>query len=590
MKTIISQLKKALHIETGEDISRAVRSFSLGQRLIWGFFLVLFFVGIIGIIKKANDSLLVTVPAHGGSFTEGIIGVPRFVNPVLAASDADRDMTSLVYSGLMRIGTDGTLIPDLAKSYSISEDGLTYTFTLKPNLVWQDSLPLTTEDIEFTVQKVQDALLKSPHHASWQGITIERPSDTQISFHLKQPFPGFLENTTLGILPKHLWKTVTTDAFSFSTLNTHAIGSGPFKVTNVSVDQTGIPQVIEMAAFSHFALGEPYIATVRMRFYTNEETRLAALNNNEIDAMAGVSPGVVGQIKRNDTSVTTATLPRVFAVFFNQSQAPLFSNKVVRQALDLALDKNKLVQDVFQGYGVPISGPIPPGSIGFEGASATSTPAQTDHLAEAKELLAKNGWTMDQTKHVLVKIEKNGKTVTKTTELAFSLATSDAPDLKHTAELVQKTWQALGAKVDLTVYEQSDLNQMVIRPRHYDALFFGEIVGREPDLFSFWHSSQRNDPGLNIALYTSVQADKVLEQIRTTTNTEERLSLYEQVARMIQADAPAVFVYSPDFLYVAPKTVVKSSLSSIVINSERFSNAYQWYMQTEKIWTIFLPQ
>ena len=96
---------------------------------------------------------MVEVPAYGGTLTEGIIGTPRFINPVLASSDADRDLVALTHSGLLRPDNHGRLINDMAEKYEISEDGLVYTFTLKPNLFWQDGTPITGDDIIFTIEK-----------------------------------------------------------------------------------------------------------------------------------------------------------------------------------------------------------------------------------------------------------------------------------------------------------------------------------------------------------------------------------------------------------------------------------------------------
>ena len=587
----MNRIYRFFGVTNAEDISQAIRSFSLTQKLLWILFLALFFGSILNVIRTANDKLLVEVPTFGGSYAEGVIGVPRFINPVLASSDADRDVTALVYSGLMRVSPDGTLIPDLASNYEISEDGLTYTFTLRDGLTWHDGAAVTTEDVEFTVQKIQDTALKSPRQANWSGITIERKSATEVIFHLKQPFSGFLENATVGIMPKHLWKDLNAEAFPFSTFNIEAIGSGPYKISNITHDSSGIPDTYTMTSFANFALGQPKISEISLHFYPNEDKAVDALKGGTIQALAALSPELVEEIKSPSLRVQTSTLPRVFAVFFNQNQAELFSSKAVRQALDLVLDKNAIVDTVLKGYGVSITGPIPPGSIGFVAPpTATTTPSVDERILQARTLLVKDGWRLNTETNVFEKFTVDAKTKkeTKTGELAFSLATGAAPGLKQPAEEIAATWKKLGANVELKVYETSDLNQSVIRTRKYDALFFGEIVGRDPDLFSFWHSSQRNDPGLNIALYTSITADKLLADTRTTADVEKRIELYDQITDEIQKDAPAVFLYSPEFLYALPVAVKNVEMSSIVTNAERFSNSYKWYIATEKVWNIFL--
>lgn len=587
---LATKILKTFHISHPEDIFRSIRSFSFAQKLAWFALTAIFFGSLITIVAQANEKLLVTVPAHGGSFTEGIIGIPRFVNPVLATSDADRDLTALIYSGLLRTAPNGALIPDLAESYSISEDGLAYTFTLRSGLVWHDGAPLTTDDIEFTVKKIQDPALKSPRFASWNGISVEKNDERTITFRLKQPFVGFLENATVGILPKHLWGGIENSVFPFSNFNhVKAVGSGPYKILSTERDASDIPRSFSLLAFSRFSLGEPFITNLTLKFLPNEEEAISALENRDIDSLAAVSPLRAKELKRADLSVETSALPRIFGVFFNQNHAEVFANTAVRRALSHAIDKKGIVSEVFNGYAIPVDGPLPPGANGFTATtslSSTTTPAE--RIAESKAILEKDGWTWNAERLVYEKVEMKGKVVTRKTDLTFSLATSDVPELKRTAELVQKTWEAVGAKVELQVFEKGELNQSIIRPRKYDALFFGEVVGREPDLFSFWHSSQRNDPGLNIALYANISADKLMAEARTEADTEKRHELYRKIANEISADYPAAFLYSPQFLYVLPESISREPVPSVVTNAERFLNSYKWYIQTEKIWKIFL--
>ncbi len=144
------------------------------------------------------------------------------------------------------------------------------------------------------------------------------------------------------------------------------------------------------------------------------------------------------------------------------------------------------------------------------------------------------------------------------------------------------------AEVTLNFFDTGDLNQNVIRPRNYDALFFGEVIGRDLDLFAFWHSSQRNDPGLNVAFYTNITADKLLDEARTLSSREERIEKYWAFADAVEKDTPAVFVYSPDFIYVLPKAIHGSNITSVSIPSDRFLNVHEWYIDTDRVWNVFV--
>ena len=158
---------------------------------------------VLAMLALINVRLSIEVPEEGGSITEGIVGTPRFINPVLSISDADNDLTALVYSGLMRKSSEG-LVPDLGESYTVSEDGKVYTFTLKDNAVFHDGKKVTANDIAYTISLVKDPVVKSTKRAAWEGVDVNVIDDKTVEFILAEPFSLLLNNTTLGILPKHI--------------------------------------------------------------------------------------------------------------------------------------------------------------------------------------------------------------------------------------------------------------------------------------------------------------------------------------------------------------------------------------------------
>ena len=216
---------------------------------LWAFLKKLFslFFGAICIItfgfilQKISDRFSVEVPTSGGTITEGIIGYPRYINPVLSVTDAGKDIGTLVYSGLLRANPDGTLSNDLAKDWSVSDDGLTYTVDIKDNATFQDGYPVTANDVDFTIKKVLDPVIKSPSYPNWDGVQVKVVTSKQIQFILKKPYTPFIQNLTLGILPEHLWQNVDSEAFPFSEFNFNPIGSGPFKIKEIKTDKGGLP-------------------------------------------------------------------------------------------------------------------------------------------------------------------------------------------------------------------------------------------------------------------------------------------------------------------------------------------------------------
>jgi peptide/nickel transport system substrate-binding protein len=255
-------------------LEKIAKSFGLTEKALFITLTIVLMISSLSLLWKMNLNFVTSVPAYGGSFTEGLIGGAQFINPLLELSDSDRDLTYLIYSGLMRATASGDLIPDLAESYTVSEDGLTYTFKLRPNAYFHDGVKVTADDIIYTVEMTQDMNLRSPKRNNWVGVETKKMSETEVTFKLNQPYSPFLENTTLGILPKHIWGTATTNQFSQSLYNIEPIGSGPYLISKVSRNNLGIPASYDLKSFDKYTLGKPYITDLKFIFYLNENHKL----------------------------------------------------------------------------------------------------------------------------------------------------------------------------------------------------------------------------------------------------------------------------------------------------------------------------
>ncbi len=540
--------------------------------------LFIFLVTSFILLAKLVDKRLVEIPRHGGQLVEGIIGQPRFINPVIAKSDSDRDLTELIYSGLLRATPEGALVPDLAKSYTVSPDGLTYTFILKDDLVWHDGVTLTSADIAFTIDKVRDLALaiKSPRRASWEGVEVTTPDDKTVIFHIKQPYAPFLDNATMGIIPKHIWENVPDNEFDVSYFNIEPIGSGPYRFGSIVRDNgKGLPKYYDLIAFKKFALGEPYITHLRMQFYGNSQELAQAYADHSIEQMHTIEPEQARALEAAGRHIERTPLPRVFALYFNQNQQPIFADKAVRQALDVSIDKDEIVKKVLSGYAKPIDGPLP-----YLDVLATTTPSRFDRISQARAILEKGGWVLN-TANIYEKADKKKKTVTL---LQFSLALPDVVELRNAAELIKNDWAKVGAVVTVKEFEQSTFVGDILAPRKYDVLFYGQIIGRVADPYPYWHSSQRNSPGLNVSLYTNKNVDKLLENARKENDDANRTILLMQFAQAIHDDVPAIFLYSPDFLYATSDTVKGLHPGFITTESERFLGVADWYVESERVW------
>jgi len=527
---------------------------------------------------------MVDIPTYGGQIVEGIIGTPRFINPLLAISDADRDLTALVYSGLLKATPEGSFVPDLARTYSISPDGLTYTFILRDDAVFHDGKPVTADDVVYTVAKAQDSTLKSPRRVNWEGVSVQKISDSEVVFSLKQPYAPFIANLTLGILPNHIWKNIEGDQFTFSLSNLHAVGSGPYKIDSINQSADGIPEKITLKSNSEYTLGEPFIENIIFKFYKNESDLTVAIKNGSVESAGNISSETAVDIADGIT-IVRAPLTRIFGIFFNQNEKEILAHKEVRKALTLAIDKNEIISNVLHGYGTPADGPLPPTSAEKFHQNASSTENKNTSIEAAQAVLEKAGWKKNSDTGIYEL--KNKNTVST---LSISLSTGNIPELVESAKFIEEAWKKIGVAVDVRVFEPSDLNQSVIRPRKYDSLLFGIVTGRNPDLYPFWHSSQRNDPGLNIALYTNIKVDKSLEIMRSTSDPTEAAKALVNFEKEIATDLPAIFIWSPDFIYAVPKKLYDVSLGEITTPSDRFINAHNWYIETDRVWRVFAKE
>ncbi len=554
-------------------------------------------LSLIWLIIIINNSFLVSVPADGGKLTEGIVGIPTLVNPVVAFSDADKDLTSLVYSGLVRKMPNGGFIPDLAESYEISKNGTEYNFKLKNKITFHDGTPITTDDIIFTINQIKDPLIKSPRKIQWEGVTVQKVDDKNLTFTLKQPYASFMDNLTIGILPMKIWKNISPAEFSLNTRNIKAIGSGPYMISNVTKNTDGTPNTYTLKRFNNFALGKPHIKQISITSYSNEGELIDALKNGDIDQAGGINGQDAKEISNiKNIKIETSVLPRMFGLFFNSNENKLFANKNIIQAINVSIDKEQIVNEVLYGYGKTIDNPIPESFI--KNTTKINSESSIQPKTDTQAMLSKMGFnkgtdgilTQSITTQVTTGKGKNKKTTTIVKsggpKISFSLTTGDTPELKQTAELIKQELGTVGIEVNVKIYETGALNQ-IIRSRKYEALLFGQVLNHESDLYAFWHSSQKSDPGLNIALYGNSTVDALLESSQKTLDENERSKKYLQIMDILKRDMPAIYIYSPEYIYALSKDLHHENQINADTPKDRFKTIYEWYADTDKVWKLF---
>ena len=527
---------------------------------VWGIFLY-------------NQAFVVSTPVPGGTVVEGVVGIPRFVNPVLAVTRADQDMSALLFSGLMKINTEGILIPDLAESITRSDDGKTYNIIMRRDNLFHDGTPLTARDVAFTIGLIQNPDLKSPLRGNWAGVTVEEISEYELNIVLDEAYTPFIENFTVGIIPRHIWSELPLEQIPFSQRNTEPVGSGPFSLEKVVRNDAGLIEVYELER----AESDVKLEALTIRFYQNEDDLTKAFSEGKLTSTTNLrAADIATLVDSNVYNIVEKPLPRVFALFFNQNKSVALRDAAVREALDLAIDRNALVDTVLSGYGVPTDTPLPPTNT-----DNTLPSRNIDVVAETTRILTRAGWQKNQNGVFEKRIDGNAVT------LAFTVRTAHTDLLADTAGSVIEAWRAIGIQVDIEKYEQSDLLQAVIRPRDFEILLFGLDMNRTVDLYPFWHSSQREDPGLNIAQYANIEVDNLLADARTATSSNDRDAKAVTAMNIIKNERPALFLFVPSLPYVVHKDVSTAPMEGLSKPHERFMNIESWFVAREDRWPIF---
>lgn len=545
--------------------------FSFREKLVVALLLIVMVFSFGFWIWHIYTSMTNAVPKKGGEYVEGIVGQPLYINPLLSqTSVADSDLSQLMYDSLFTYDAKGAITPDLAESYEVSEDQKTYTVHLRSGVLWHDGKPLTAEDVVFTMNIVQDPAYKSPLRQNWQGVEVQQVDENTVAFVLKNPYFGFLDNLTTGILPKHIWENIAPEKFALAEYNLHPIGSGPYMFSDFQKDATGNILTYKLVAFKSYHDGEPFISKFTFNFYPDDDSMIEAYNKKEIMGISSISPEKMEMIKtKKSMNLHEFVIPRYFALFMNQSKSAALADDTVRKALSLGTDRKEIIDTVLHGKGMPLYSPIFPQMDGYK----ESADAQVFDVEKANQLLEDKGW----------KKSDDGIRAKNDTRLAFELVSTDWPELSQNAQILKTQWEKVGADVSVKVLTVSDLQQNYIRTREYDSMLFGQAISFNPDLYSFWHSSQKRDPGLNLALLDNKDVDKLLEDIRQESNPGARAEKYAQLQDLFYQENPAIFLYSPNYLYPLNAAVKGIAAENINLPSQRFIEVNKWYIKTKRV-------
>jgi peptide/nickel transport system substrate-binding protein len=545
------------------------------EKVWFAFFIVLVLFSISFLIGNFYRNQTVAVPAFGGTFIEALSESPHNLNPILATNDADRDLSRLIFSSFLKYNERGELIPDLVASYNISKDYKTYTVKLKDGIFWHDGEPFSADDVVFTINAVQNPEYNSPLRTSWQGVKVEISDNNTIIVNLKTPYSDFIENLALlGILPKHIWSKVLPQNFPLSDLNLKPIGTGPYSFVKLQKDPLGRIISINLTANADYFASSPLIKNLIFKFYLSEEEAVSAFNRKEVDGLLLQSAQNKNQLRGlENSSVFSLPSQRIYAIFLNTDDK-ILKDKNVRQAINYAVNREELLNKLLGNEGKLAIGPIPPGMPG-------SSPELSGYNYDPKksiELLEKNGWIKNEEGIYSKKLGKDKEA----TPLKLTIVT--AKSIQLAATLIRDYLKNIGIESELKIVSLSELQQNYLRDKNYGAILIGESYAGAIDPYIFWHGAAIKDPGLNLSLYNNIKVNKILEDVRQITDPAKKAQKLEEFQKLVINDAPAVFLYSPNYIYIVKNAVKNIKLSKLVIPSDRFSKINEWNIETERIW------
>lgn len=484
---------------------------------------------------------------------------------------ADSDLVSLIYSGLFKYNLDGDIENDLAESYEISEDKKTYIVRLKNNLKWHDGQELNIDDVVYTFNIIKNPAYKSILRQNFQGVEISTVDDNAIKFELKKPYFGFLNNLVIGIVPKHVWQEIQPDRFSLAELNLRPIGSGPYMFEDFQKDSNGNITTYKLSAFKDYYGGFPYISKLNFNFYPNEDIMIEDFNKKEISGMGDISPEKLSSLKSSrNVEIRELVFPRYFAIFINQTKSVALSYDEVRKALSISIDRQGMVDSVLHGRGFPLYSPLLPQMKGYSDFSSE----YTYNPEEAKKILDEAGWKIS---------EDDGIRKKDNDKLEFEIITTDWPQIAESADFLKSQWEMVGAKVNIKILSSSDFQQNYIKTREYQSVLFGQELNFSPDLYSYFHSENKRDPGLNLSLFENNEVDESIMSVRQESDEEKRAENNNKIINKIKEKNPAIFLYGYYYLYPVSKTIKGIEVKNINSPSSRFSDVNKWYIKTKRI-------
>lgn len=538
--------------------AQAVRS----QVIIWVIIVIaLISAVVIGAITTSFVTTT-TTGVSGGNYVEGMVGNISSFNPVLAETEDERAVSSLVYSSLLKTDETNSLTGDLAKNWESSSDGLAYNVTLRDNAKWQGTdIPVTADDVVFTVGLIKSSLIKSPLADTWKTINVVKNDDYSLTFTTRTPVASFLWALTFGVLPSHELENISKNELREYLSEHNVIGSGPFAYHSTSSTSSGA-KILIFSPNDNYYNGHAKVDSVHITSYDNVGALVNGYKSGEVNVATEINVDVAQHLP-NETHITPIH-GEVMALF--NLDSPILNSTQLRQALRLGIDRNLVRLAVAIGGHQPNIAETP--MTPWKGdESLVQVMGNSD---EADRQLTQLGYSWNQ----------NLQRVKDGVPLRLNIATVENSDYEIVANNLAEQWRSLGIEADVTLATQENIQESVIIPRNYDVLIYQLQLGGDEDVYAYWHSSGAKSGGLNLSSYKSPVVDLALTRARTQGNFNNRISSYNTFVKTWLDDAPAIVLYQANLYYLRSDNVRTWGGQTLIDKSVRFRDAIDFTVQS----------
>lgn len=504
------------------------------------------------------------IPALGDRLIDASIGDATNLIPMLASDSSSSSIAGQLYLSLLKYNKNLEITGQLAESWDISEDNRSITFKLRKGLKWSDGTPFTSIDCEFTLNLIQDDKTQSPHKSEYMLVSgTETPDNSTFIVHYDEAFsPALVSWTGLSILPKHIFEHENIMDTKLSRSPTVTIG--PYMLKDWQSQQS-----ITLQSNPEYFDGPVWISERITRIIPDQATQFLELTAGKID-QADLTPMQYTRQFENNSFLKENYNRYKYLGFgytylgFNLKRKP-FDNKLVREAIAYAIDREEILKGVQFGLGETIASPYKPGTYWVN----EKLKPRTFNPEKAKALLAKAGW-IDSNKDGI--LDKNGK------PLSFTVLTNNGNKQRAiSATVMQQRLRSIGIDIKIRLVEWSAFIQNFVNTRNFDAVILGWSLSPDPDQYNIWHSSQTGPRQFNFLSYNNAKVDAALDTARHTFDRMQRKQQYDIMQQEIYNDVPMVFLFAPYSLPVMHKRFhgVKPAPAGIGYNSEH------WYAPAE---------